>query len=195
MDYEQKRLRASCLHEAGHVVASHALGGTVNHVIVALPGYLVNGALGLADAWCDDPLDDAVVELAGVIGAVLGLGFEYTSTDPRPAKFEKRRKPFFCDKSGIAKTETPLPVYEDDDAFIRGVVFGGCEDRRRVWKTCRKACRADEEAFELYQALERRAVFLVGVKLVQVRMLADVIERKLTMGKEAITALLGRAAT
>ena len=195
MDYEEKQLIASCLHEAGHVVAAHALSGTVNNVIVALPGYLVDGSMGLAGVWCDDPLDDVVVELSGVIGACFGQGFDYKCTDPRPVKGQPPDKPFISTGGGITKSDTPLPEYQDNEAFIRGIISGGRYDRRRAWETCRKACRTDDEAFELYQALERRAMGLVAEKLFQIKMLADVLERKLTLGKEAITALLGRVAT
>ncbi len=195
-NYEDLNFQATCFHESAHVVAAHSLNGTVYQAIVALPGYKVDGALGQAGAYCEDPIDNAVVLLAGEIGACFCLGVDYTGTDPRQTPAEPRGRPVIGKGSLIVKSETPFPVYPDDETFFRCMQHGGRGDQQRAWQVCRKACRKnDEQAYELYQALERRAMGLVAEKLFQIKMLADVLERKLTLGAAAITALLGRAAT
>ena len=192
MTFDQdERFKATCLHEAAHLTIAHALGGTASHMIVTIPGYLVDGSLGLATASCADPKDDVIVLLSGVIGAMFGMGIDYGSRDPRPIKGTKHGEPVSHGSGLIVKSAEPPAVYQDEQSFIEAIQSGGSDDRRRAWKSCRKLCQNDEQAFELYQALEEKAVVLVVENLERIRMVADVLGRKLVMGRTAINALLG----
>ena len=192
MEYDRDDLfKGTCLHESAHLVIAHALGGDASHVIATIPGYTVDNVSGWASASCENPKDDVVVLLAGTIGATFGMGFDYSAKDPRPVK-GIRRKPVSCSGNmEFTKSDEPPAVYTDEQSFIEAIQSGGREDRRRAWRACRKLCRTEEEAFELYLGLEERAVVLVAENLERIKMLADVLGRKLVMSQTAITALLG----
>lgn len=184
-------LQQTALHEAGHIMITHILGGRVGFAF-ALDGYSLDGSRGEADVGHNDPDKNAAICFAGAVAMAFDNGGDYPfiAGSTYAGLTEKRlRTALKPNTSGLVKLTTP--GLQTAPASPADIHTGRRTDAALAWRCIRRASKTAVEAADRFDRAQHAAVRLVAENLPTIRALAAVLETEHVMTAEQINGFLG----
>ena len=185
------QLQQTAIHESAHIVIGHVLGSKVGYAF-ALDGHTLDGSRGEVDVEDSNPVNFAIMCLAGGMAQSFCMGLEYEFYGGSNfADWSKELKTEFLKENteGIKKCHTPTGQTEAQ--IMKNIHGGRTHDLLIAWNQIRGFSKSDHEAIKLFDKCQHEAMNLVVENLPTIRALGAVLENAHVMTADEINGFLG----